>query len=423
MQKGCYRFLNNPKVTEQLLTAEMTNRCKALAKDRHVLVIQDTSSFNLNQHYYRLKPDSGLGPIEDNFHLGFFLHASMVVDAFSDTLLGIGDLQLWHRIYNDPHRASKTKRLPIEQKESYKWIKACEHSKQVLTDANSITFVEDRDGDIYEQFAVVPNEKVHFVIRCCKERRLGNGSRLFETLRQQKISGSYKIAIKADRRKKNVYREAELDVRFCKVCLRKPDECQNKLLSETIDVFAVEATESNYNGKDKICWKLITTHQINCYADALAVIDIYKKRWHIEQLFRLLKKQGFEMEESQLESGWAIRKLCVMAVNTVIRIMQLMMATEDEDQTANHVFTEREQKCLQQINQQYQGSTKKQINPYKQNSLLWAKWIIARLGGWKGYASQRIPGPITIKRGLDKFVNIFNGWCLALKLYEDVGTQ
>ena len=205
--------------------------------------------------------------------------------------------------------------------------------------------------------------------------------------------------------------------------MRKPAECQNKLLSETIEVYAVEATESNYNGKDKICWKLITTHQINCYADALAVIDIYKKRWHVEQLFRLLKKQGFEMEESQLESGWAIRKLCVMAVNTVIRIMQLMMATEDEDQAADHVFTEKEQKCLQQINQQYQGPTKKQINPYKQNSLLWAKWIIARLGGWKGYASQRVPGPITIKRGLDKFVNIFNGWCLALELYEDVGTQ
>lgn len=401
----------------------MTNRCKALVKDRHLLVIQDTSSFNLNRHYYRLKPSSGLGPIEDNFHLGFFLHASMVVDAFSDTLLGISNLQLWHRVYDDPHRASKTKRLPIEQKESYKWIKACEHSKEVLTDAFSITFVEDRDGDIYEQFAVVPNEKVHFVIRCCKERRLADGSKLFETLRQQKINGSYKIAIKADRRKKNVYREAELDVRFCKVCLRKPAECPNKSLSETIEVYAVEAIESNYNGKDKICWKLITTHQINCYADALAVIDIYKKRWHIEQLFRLLKKQGFEMEESQLESGWAIRKLCVMAVNTVIRIMQLMMATEDEDQTADHVFTEKEQKCLQQINQQYQGCTKKQINPYKQNSLLWAKWIIARLGGWKGYASQRVPGPITIKRGLDKFVNIFNGWCLALELYEDVGTQ
>jgi hypothetical protein len=51
------------------------------------------------------------------------------------------------------------------------------------------------------------------------------------------------------------------------------------------------------------------------------------------------------------------------------------------------------------------------------------KWIVARLGGWKGYNSQRRAGPITLKRGMHNFVQIFNGWRLALKLYEDVGTQ
>jgi len=61
--------------------------------------------------------------------------------------------------------------------------------------------------------------------------------------------------------------------------------------------------------------------------------------------------------------------------------------------------------------------------PIDKNLLYGAKRIIARLGGWKGYRSQRNPGPITIKRGMDNFTQIFNGWCLALKLYEDVGTQ
>lgn len=79
--------------------------------------------------------------------------------------------------------------------------------------------------------------------------------------------------------------------------------------------------------------------------------------------------------------------------------------------------------CLKQINKQLKGKTQKLSNPYQLQSMLWAKWIIARLGGWKGYKSQRHAGPITLKRGLDKFTQIFNGWCLALKLYEDVGTQ
>jgi hypothetical protein len=148
------------------------------------------------------------------------------------------------------------------------------------------------------------------------------------------------------------------------------------------------------------------------------------KRWYIEQLFRLLKKQGFEMEASQLESAWAIRKLAVLALHATLRILQLMYAAEDENaQPIDEVFTKQEQRCLAQINKQLTGKTLKLSNSYKTRSLIWAKWIIARLGGWKGYKSQRPPGPITLKRGLDNFTQIFNGWCLALKLCGDMGTQ
>jgi hypothetical protein len=46
-------------------------------------------------------------------------------------------------------------------------------------------------------------------------------------------------------------------------------------------------------------------------------------------------------------------------------------------------------------------------------------WTIARLGGWKGYKSQRPPGLTTLQEGLDKFYSIFNGWILQ----KDVGTR
>ncbi|MBK7884660.1 MAG: hypothetical protein IPJ81_13425 [Chitinophagaceae bacterium] len=98
------------------MITELINRCRNISDDRDLIVIQDTSSFNLNNHYHRLKKGTGLGTIEDNFNLGFFLHASLVIDAFSDTVLGCGDAQLWHRVYDDPKRASKTRKMPIEQK-------------------------------------------------------------------------------------------------------------------------------------------------------------------------------------------------------------------------------------------------------------------------------------------------------------------
>jgi len=69
---------------------------------------------------------------------------------------------------------------------------------------------------------------------------------------------------------------------------------------------------------------------------------------------------------------------------------------------------------LQKVNERLEGKTEKQKNPFPSNKLNWAAWIIARLGGWKGYKSQKPPGPITMKTGLDKFQNIFQGYQLYL---------
>jgi len=425
-QKACYRFLNNKRVTENALIEELTKRSGTLTMGRHLLIIQDTTSFNLNKHYYRINKDksSGIGTIEDNFSLGFFLHASMILDAFSGSMLGFSDVQVWNRLYEDPLRKHKTAKLPIEEKESFKWIKACDQTKINCPDAASYTFIEDRDGDIYEQFARITDERTNFVIRICKNRMLQSGIKLYEQLEAIPVSGSINIELTGDRRKKRGHRTANIQVSFCKVNITKSEKNINRSLQKYFEAYAIQAVETGYTGKDPICWRLLTTHKVETLDQAIEIIEIYRKRWHIEQLFRLLKKQGFEMEESELESGWALRKLAVLALNASLRIMQLMHACEDENASpVTDAFTDAEIQCLQQANCQVNGQSPKQSNPYKPNSLIWAQWIIARLGGWNGYASQRKAGPITLKRGLDNFNQMFYGWCLALKYFEDVGTR
>jgi hypothetical protein len=99
--------------------------------------------------------------------------------------------------------------------------------------------------------------------------------------------------------------------------------------------------------------------------------------------------------------------------------MQLTMAREGlNDRPATDCFNAAEIELLYSIGPAQEGKTAKQKNPHAPSSLAWGSWIIARLGGWKGYASERKPGPLTMLHGLQAFANILTGWALARGLSD-----
>jgi hypothetical protein len=78
---------------------------------------------------------------------------------------------------------------------------------------------------------------------------------------------------------------------------------------------AVEAEEVNPPlGQEAIHWRLLTTHSVVCLEQALKVIQWYRWRWRIEQLFATLKKAGLNLEATQLESVTAIQRLTILAL-------------------------------------------------------------------------------------------------------------
>ena len=129
-----------------------------------------------------------------------------------------------------------------------------------------------------------------------------------------------------------------------------------------------------------------------------------------------MKKKGFDIESSELESGSSIKKLLLVGMKSSIKVMQLKSARDGKTKIkVNEVFTESEIDCLKILNEECQGVTEKQKNPHDKTSLSWASWIIARIGGWKGYASQRPPGTIIFKRGFEKFELMMLGVQIAEK--------
>jgi hypothetical protein len=422
-QKAFYRFLHNDKATEKKLIGQITKRCCQLSRDKIVLSIQDTTEINLSAHAGRVDKSSGLGGIDDSKGgIGFKLHPSFVVDASSCFPIGFSDIHIWNREpgMGDKHDREYTK-LPIEQKESYKWIQGSDRSKEVLSKAKAVIIVQDREGDIFEQFAQVPDEKTFLLVRSRVNRKIADDERLWDKLSEATVMGQYELHLSSDSHRKEPARTATMEVRCVAVEMQRPKNA-NKNPVKTVTAYAIEAKEINSEAKEPVLWRLLTTWPVTNYEEILQVIDWYSWRWLIEELFRMLKKEGFDIEASEMESGWAIRKLSIMMLDVIVKLMQMHIAyncPEGESPETSMIFTADEQQCLSAINNKVEGKTKALQNPYTPEKLKWAVWIIARTGGWKGYASQRQPGMTTLFKGLEKFYLTYDGWALQ----KDVGTR
>lgn len=423
-QKGYYRFLNNSKVNEKALSDEMSLRCSYAVKNRIVLCIQDTTEINLVRHAGRLKTNSGLGPIDAvKKGIGFKIHPCLVVDAETCFPYGYAGIELFNRPGIQQMRYHRLRKLPVEQKESGKWLRGNDNVKQHLTNAQSVIIIQDREGDIYEQFtpeALAPN--AHLLVRCKFNRYLENNDRLCDVLSNQTPLGTYVMYITSDSHKQ-ASREALMEVRFAKVKFRRPERKMKGIAPYSQDVYVIEAKEITDAVKDPVHWRLITTCPVENLQSAKQVIDWYNCRWMIEEVFRVLKKECYNIEGSELEQGWAIRKLSIMILDTIIKLFQMLIVYNIEEGepclNSDIAFEKEEIECLQSINKKMQGNTEKLSNIYDVYKLKGAVWVIARLGGWKGYASQRKPGATTLIKGLQKFYNYYEG----ASLNRDVGTR
>ncbi|WP_236455507.1 MULTISPECIES: IS4 family transposase [Flavobacterium] len=420
--KAFYRFLQNNRISESKLIKNMSSNCITSCLDKTVLCIQDTSEVNLYNHKNRIKKDGFIGTTNAaKGGIGFLLHPSFVVDAYNFIPYGFSDVKIWNRPLEKLTKQERNyNKLPIEEKESYKWIESSEKSKEALEKAKKIIIIQDREGDIYEQFAIVPDEKTELLVRARANRTLLNKIKLFDFIANEPLQGKYTIALEGDKRRNISKREATLEVRFSAVTIQKNDLVSKNAL-DSVDLYIIEAKEIGENIENPICWKLLTTIKVLDLETALQCIDWYTCRWVIEEIFRILKKEGFNIEASELGSAKSIRKLTLMMMETIVKLflMQIAYDMPEHEIESRSCFTNQELECLEYQIIKLEGKTEKLKNPYKEKDLKRYVWAIARLGGWKGYTSARKPGITTFSIGIQKFASIMQGW----QLFQDVSTR
>lgn len=426
-QKGYYRLLRNEKVSETILIDEMTKRCGNICKDKVVLAIQDSSEINLSHHRRRIKQDESIGPIQDHFDgIGFHIHPSLVIDAFTCYPYGYSAIDVWSRKYQKQTLSAYAhRRLDVCNKRTNVWLESNKATYKSLQQAKAVIIVQDREDDFYEQFASAPQDgKFYLLVRSNHNRLLEDGIKLWDYIDGQPVIGSYKTIISTQQKgKPAVSREALIEVKTGSVVLKKPQQKNVHMPCSSVALTVVEAREVNAgDGNEPVLWRLYTTFSVENFEQACRLIAWYSCRWMIEEVFKVLKKECYDIEASELESGWAIRKLTLMMLDTIIKLFQMSVAyntPEGEIPDTITMFDEQEIQCLEHVNKKVQGKTEKLSNPFNKAKLVWAFWILARLGGWKGYASQRKPGFATLIKGLKQFYAVYQGFTLE----KDVGTQ
>lgn len=408
--KAAYRFFDHQKVNLQsVLQPHYAATQTRVARERVVLAVQDSTSLNYSPH----PATENLGPIGPHAEhvIGLMVHDTMAFNL-AGTPLGLLDLQCWAR---DPAQFGKNhrrKKLPLEQKESVKWLRSVEAVARVQAQCpqTQIVSVGDREADIYELFVWAQAEpgRPQLLIRAAQNRCLQETSeKLWAELAAQPLAGIKTVRL--PRRGSRPARTAQLAVRTAPVELRAP-AAQGPL--PAVSLWAVWACETDGPpGMEPVEWMLLTTVPVQDFAQADEKLDWYAQRWGIEVYHRTLKS-GCRIEQRQL--GCADRIEGCLGIDLVVawRIFHLTKLGRATPEVPCTVYFEpMEWQAL--VGYSTQSAAALKTEP----SLREAIRLVARLGGFLGRKGDGEPGTQTLWLGLQRLDDISATWKIATALF------
>ncbi len=369
------RWLNNAKVRLVEMERTIGEQMRARVAGLHVLAIQDTSELNYQAHAGRTR---GLGTVGNGRDAGLFVHPVLAVEADSGACLGLVGAQVYAR----HETAAKHRRaLPIESKESMRWLEGAQTAKRYLDTARHVTVVADRESDIYEEWERLPEAGFDLLTRACRDRALADGGYLYAWSDKLPVAERFTLDL-AERPGKRSARTATLELRYGAVAVKRPRNGTHPGAAPAITLRMVDVREVDAPaGEDPVHWRLLTTHQVEDTAKALEIVLWYRRRWTIEQLFRTLKTQGLDIESSQLESADALQRLAFVALVAATHILQLLGVRDGVlVRPIGDTFSAEQVSVLIALQPSLEGRTAASKNPHPPDTLAWAAWFIARLG-------------------------------------------
>jgi hypothetical protein len=408
--KAAYRFFSNDRVSEADILAGhfQATHARAAATDGPLLVLHDTTEFS----YQRERPDAiGItkainsgrdkaGRLRSHTVCGILMHSSLAVTT-EGLPLGLTAVKFWTRKKFKGTAALKKKinptRVPIEQKESIRWLENLRQSTELLSNPGRCVHIGDRESDIYELFCAAQQIGTHFVVRTCVDRLAGEGDHtIADEMEEVAVKGLHCVEVRDGNGDPD---EAVLEIRYRKIKVLPPIGKQNRYPALSLTVIHAEERGTPKNRK-KIDWKLITDLPVQSRKDAIGKLEWYALRWKIEVFHKILKS-GCRAEEAKLRTAQRLANLIAVYCILSWRVFWITMLNRSSpDASPTLALTEAEIGLLDHLVKD------KARTPLRRRTLSRYLIKIARLGGYLERANDPPPGNMVMWRGLSRLTDI-----------------
>jgi hypothetical protein len=409
--EATYRFMSNDAVTpERILAPHIAATSVRAEQAECVLAIHDTTECEFAGE----EPREGLGWLSARRH-GFRAHVCLAVSADDGDPLGILDVHTWVREHRPPGRKKRAtyQHKNRQTKESDRWCDAAARVEALLRPRSRVIHVMDREADFYRLEAQLVDAGAEFVIRGSHmERTLADGRTLDRAVDGvvARLTREVALSKRAPSERKTAHpprraRTAELLVGATTVTVKRSWATPTRSGPE-FELNVVHVWEPHPpRGEAPTEWTLLTTLPTTTAEEIAFVVDVYRRRWLIEELFKALKS-GCQFEKLQLESAAALVNALAVMLPIAVGLLALRhVARTRPDARASDVLTPLQLKIIRA----YEHTSKLPLKTAADAML-----AVARLGGH--IKNNGDPGWIVLGRGYEELLALEEGAGLALKM-------
>lgn len=343
--KGAYGLLENPRIEinlASLLAPHQQQTARRMAAESLVLLAQDTTGLS----YSTLHQTTGLGPLGEGHSRGLFLHS---LQAFRLDGIPLGNAWAQIGARADESDTARRNEQSCDEKESGRWIRALQQGSVLARQMpqTQVLVCADREADIYELYdqkqAAAAN--VHLLVRGQHDRRLNEGSRLWESMARLAVGGIMKVQV--PRRQGRPSRMAKLELRWQEVEMSPPAVALKKSWP-ALKLYALWARELEAPaGTESVDWLLLSTWPIKTLKMARRLVRWYSLRWSIECWHKVLKVVC-GVEKRQMKTARVLER--ALALDMIIASRALLLnrlGKEHPDLPAELFYTSEELEVIE----------------------------------------------------------------------------